>query len=62
MAATACRSGRHTIRSTQDRAPNGGCRKCQALNKRRYRVNVKTELAELRELAAKIRDLIPPEG
>jgi hypothetical protein len=34
--ATPCRSGRHLIKSSQDRRANGGCAQCARANQRRY--------------------------
>lgn len=45
-----CRSQRHVIRSSQDRLPDGSCRRCAALRQRAYRARRTDELTRLREL------------
>lgn len=47
-----CRSGRHYIRTSQDLAPNKGCRFCQRLVQARYRHALQESRRLLKELAA----------
>lgn len=47
-----CRSGRHVITGASDRAANGGCRKCQQINKRAYSASCREARRTLRTLQA----------
>ncbi|OMC28969.1 hypothetical protein A5740_19210 [Mycobacterium sp. GA-1841] len=67
-----CRSGRHVIKSSQDRRPNGGCIRCQRENQRRYsqRIRDKAKMADqlaeifarptLAELSARLLTAVEP--
>lgn len=47
-----CRPGRHPIRGSQDRLPNGGCRECDREAGARYRDKRRAALGLVRTLEA----------